>query len=216
MKKILLIGGEEGINVVEFIEEISEYEILGFLNDREEAGTIIGKYPVLAKTSEWNKFNDCYFVFTIFRYFGMLERFSLLKNLCIPLDRFPTIIHPLAYVAKTSNIGKGVVVYPFAKIHSYAEIGNFCSIRSGANIGHGSLLGEFNYIGPNAVLSGHVKTEEGVYIAPNATINPWLELGKYSMVGSNSTIYKNVDEFKILQCMPARVLGRTDEQLISH
>lgn len=214
MKKIIMIGGTEGVSVTEFIEEMGEYQVLGFLNDREKEGTVIGKYPVLDKTAHWHKFSDCFFVFTIFRYYGMEKRFALLKNLQIPLDKFPTLVHPLAYVSKTSTLGKGVVVYPFAKIHAYAEIGNFCSVRSGANIGHNCQLGEFNYIGPNAVLSGHTKTEEGVYIAPNATINPWLHLEKYSMAGSNSVIYKDIAEYQIFQNMPARLIGKTNEQNI--
>lgn len=208
MKKIVIIGGHGGISATEFIEEIGEYEVLGFLNDVEKQDTMIGNYPVLDKLTNWHKLNkDCYFIFTIHHYYAMQKRHELLKSLQIPIERFANIIHPLAYISKSCKLGHGIIVYPFVKLHALSRIGNFCSIRSSANIGHDCNIGEFNYIGPNAVLSGYCQSEEGVYIAPNVTINPWLKLGKYSMIGSNSVIYKDVESCKLLQSMPPKILG---------
>lgn len=215
MKKVLILGGKgEGAAVSEFIELCGDFEVLGFLNDFEPAGTLFGKYSVLGSSNEWKKFGlDCCFVFAMQRYFKMHERYEKLKSLGIAPERFPNIIHPLTYISKSSLLGTcGVVIYPFVSIHNSSVVGNFCSVRSGANIGHDCRIGEFNCIGPNAVLSGYAETEEGVYIAPNVTVNNSVKLKRFSMAGSNSVIYKNIEEYEIYQGNPARYIGKTDEQ----
>lgn len=217
MKKIAILGGYgDGITISEFIEDMGEFEILGYLNDFEKKDTLIGNYPVLETCDNWQKLPpDSFFAFGMQRFLKMEERYNKLKQLAIPAERFANIIHPKAHISKTCKLGtNGIIIYPYATIYHSTVINNFCSIRSGANIGHDCIIGEFNYIGPNAVLSGYTKTEEGVYIAPNATINPLLELQKFSMVGSNSVIYKNVGEYQIYQGNPARLIGKTNEHNI--
>lgn len=215
MKKIAILGGYgDGITISEFIEEIGEFEIIGYLNDFEKKDTIIGNYPVLETCDNWKKLPaNCYFTFIMQRFLKMQERYNKLKQLAIPLEKFANIIHPKAHISKSCKLGSsGIIVYPYATIYHSTIINNFCSIRSGANIGHDCILGEFNYVGPNAVLSGYTQTEEGVYIAPNATINSSISLKKFSMAGSNSVIYKNIDEYQIYQGNPARFIGKTNEQ----
>lgn len=217
MKKIVILGGNgDGITISEFIEEMGEFEILGYLNDFEKKDTLIGKYPVLETCENWKKLpHDCAFAFVLQRFLKMEERYNKLKQLAIPSERFPNIIHPQAHISKSCKLGtSGIIIYPFATIFHSSIINNFCSIRAGANIGHDCVIGEFNYIGPHAVLSGYTQTEKGVYIAPNATINSSISLQKFSMVGANSVIYKNVEEYQIFQGNPARYIGKTNEQNI--
>lgn len=213
MKLVILGGIGDGLNIPDLAEQIGGIQIIGYLNDFEKKGNKIGEYEVIDTIENWKNLDeDILFSFPLHRYYYMELRYNKLKNLNIPLSRFATLIHPKANVSRKAQIGYGVTIYPFVNINHSCIIGNFASIRAGANIGHESILGEFNYIGPNAVLSGYTKTAEGVYIAPNATINPLLELQKFSMVGSNSVIYKNVEEYQIYQGNPARFIGKTNEQ----
>lgn len=214
MKKILIIGGNGlGISVAEFIEECSEYQVLGYLNDFEKIGTVLGSHEVVGTCSDWKRFGpDCYFVYTLHRFCSMQERYKKLKQLQISIDKFPNIVHPQTYISKSSKInGFGTIIFPFAAVQHHAVIGSFCSIRSGANIGHDCHIGEFNYIGPNAVLSGFVQTQEGVYIAPNVTVNSSVTLHQFSMAGSNSVIYKDIAENLLYQGNPSRCMGKANE-----
>lgn len=56
-------------------------------------------------------------------------------------------------------------------------------------------------------LLGYSQPDKGVYIALKIRINLWLKLGKYSMLSSNSIIYKDVESYKLLQSLPPKILG---------
>ena len=85
-------------------------------------------------------------------------------------------IHPLAVVDATAQIGRDVVIGPFAVVEQGVAIGDGCVLESHVVIKQGTTLGPHNHVFEGAVLGGlpqhlHMPPRVGsLLIGPNNTI----------------------------------------------
>lgn len=218
MKKLIIIGGYGNGTVVQStVEDINrvkkEWEILGFLNDKEKE--LINCYDVLGKidketVSKYLKNKDVYFFYSLISVKLNHKFLHKLKDLNIPTERFATIIHPTAAVASTAKIGHGVCIQPFVSVGPNTIIGNFIHIFAQSLIGHGSILDDYSYVSNNACVGAEVHLKEGAYLGTNATTLEYITLGKWSITGIGSVVLKNVKDYEKVVGNPARVIGITN------
>lgn len=217
MKKLIIIGGYGNGTVVQStVEDINEvkpeWEILGFLNDKEEG--VINGAPVLGSidketVSKYLKDPSVYFFYSLISV--KLNHIFLhkLKDLDIPTNRFATIIHPTAVIAKTAKIGYGVCIQPFVSVGPNTSIGNYIHIFAQSLIGHGSTLDDYSYVANNACIGADVHLKEGAYLGTNATTLEYVTLGRWSITGIGAVVLKNVEDYAKVVGSPARVIGTT-------
>lgn len=218
MKKIIIIGGYgNGTVVASTIADINnikeEWEILGFLNDRETEP--INGYPVLGKIdkdtiSRYLEDEGVFFYYTLISTKLNYKFLDKLHNLNIPLNRFATIIHPTAVVSKFAEIGYGVCVQPFVSIGPNVKIGNHVQIFAQSLIGHNSELKDYSYIANNACVGASVVLEEGAYLGTNCSTLENITIGKWSLVGIGSVVIKNVEDYTKVVGNPSRVIGKVE------
>lgn len=215
MKKLIIIGGfGNGTVVQSTVEDINEvspqWEILGFLNDRE-IGSING-YPIIGKITkevvdQYLKDEDVYFFYSLISVKLNFNFLHKLTDLEIPLERFATIIHPTAVVSKYSKIGYGVCIQPFVSIGPNTNIGNFIHIFAQSLIGHGASLDDYSYVANNACIGADVHLKEGAYLGTNATTLEFVSLGKWSITGIGAVVLKDVEDYAKVVGNPARKIG---------
>jgi acetyltransferase EpsM len=219
MKKVIIIGGYGNGTVVQStIEDINakseKWKILGFLNDREK-GKING-YPVLGTISidVINKYLEDPEIFFFYSLISVKLNFKFLSKLTdlnIPKERFATIIHPTAVVAKTAKIGFGVCIQPFVSVGPNTQIGNHVHIFAQSLVGHGAKLEDYSYVANNACIGADVILKEGAYLGTNATTLEYVTLGKWSLCGIGSVVLKDVEDYGKVVGNPAKLIGYTNE-----
>jgi len=208
--KVVILGGQgDGLVAAQIIEDMSsqgqDIELVGFLNDHEAMGSLIGGYPVLGKTSEWHNLPEEWgYHFSLLSVGKMRERALLIKSFNIPIDRVVSLIHPTALISRTASVGKGTLVAAYAVMQPGSQLGLCCSVRAGANIGHDVSVGDFVYVGPNATLCGYSGVAEGVFLAPNSVLRDRTKMGEYSVLAAASVAYKDVPENSTWIGNPAR------------
>lgn len=214
-KKILILGGKgNGTNVANAITDAnhrgcSEYVFAGYLNDGEPAGSYIEEYPVVDNLANIEKyFDDYYFINTILRIDGNVERINKIKSLNIPDERLATFVHPLAYVAPNVKIQPGTVVMPHVSINSNTIIGKSTIILVGATIGHDNIIGDFCHIAAQACVGSYLKIGEGVHIGLNSSILEHLTIGDYSAIGIGTVLTKHVGDNEIWFGNPGKFLRK--------
>jgi acetyltransferase EpsM len=137
----------------------------------------------------------------------MESRARLIASLGIPEERWISVIHPTARVARDVEVGAGSFVAAYAVVQPGARIGRHVSIRAGANIGHDAVIEDFAYVGPNATLSGRAILQTGAHLGPNAAVLDQRRVGRYAVVGLCSAVTRDIPDREVWMGVPARRVG---------
>ncbi|MDD2225267.1 MAG: NeuD/PglB/VioB family sugar acetyltransferase [Candidatus Shapirobacteria bacterium] len=214
MKNLIILGGSGiGMIAASIAYELGYYKVLGFLNDYEPEGSMIGKYkkiPVIGKTNDIDKFlNDKDNVFFI-AYVGLQNEEAVFKKITalkIPSNKFATLIHPTASIPKGfCQIGNGVLMAPLSQLSPDTTIEDNCILLPNSFVGHDSTLKQFAHIASNAVVGANVTVGRAVHIGTNATIREKVKIGDFSLVGSGAVVLNDVEENTIVVGNPAKLL----------
>ena len=215
MKKLIIIGGYGNGTVVQStVEDINdvnpEWEILGFLNDRETEP--INGYPVIGKIDKVtvDRYIDDPDVYFFYSLISVKLNFNFLHKLLdmeIPKERFATIIHPTAVISKFAHIGYGTCIQPFVSVGPNTKIGNHVQIYAQSLIGHGSKLDDYAYVANNACIGADVHLREGAYLGTNSTSLEFVKFGKWSITGIGAVVLKDVPDYAKMVGNPARQIG---------
>lgn len=205
---IVVIGGRgSGTVIVSAINDMTDMECVGFLNDFEKE---IDRYPVLGSITKrgWQALDeDVFFISALTNAKSGDVRHLLLKGLEIPSNRFANVVHPIAHISSMSEIGYDVGIMPFASVGPDVKIGDHSKIFAQGFIGHDSELGEMCFVANNATIGGKVKMGDGVHVGSNSSILERVQIGQYAVIGLGAVVIRDVSPFDIVVGNPARVIG---------
>lgn len=214
MRKVAILGGKGNAALVAAAMEharrigAAEWEVAGFLNDREPVGSIIDMFPVIGKTTDAKRLLDegYWFVNAILRIDGNHERIAMFENLGIPDDRLATFVHPMAYVAPSVQLGAGCIIMPNVSMSPGTKLGKGCLMMVGSMMGHDNIVGDFCHIAAQAAVGSYLTIGKGVHIGLNATVKENLSIGDFATLGAGAVLTKNMGENEIWAGNPAKFL----------
>ncbi|QOY54085.1 acetyltransferase [Candidatus Sulfurimonas marisnigri] len=190
-EQILLIGGGGHCrSVIDVIELEGKYTIAGIIDKKELIGQDVIGYEIIGSDDNLQElFKECKnAVITI----GQLRSsdirvklFNKLKNIGYNL---PTLISPLAYVSKHSNIEEGTVIMHQALINANAKIGKNCIINTKALVEHDCIVENNCHISTSSVINGGVRVKDGTFFGSNATSKEAIEIQENSFIKAGSII----------------------------
>lgn len=135
------------------------------------------------------------------------QRRAAIDSLGVERERWATVIHPGAHVARTARIGCNVLVMAGAVITSNAVIGDHVCILPNTVVHHDAVVGAWSLIGSNVTVAGSVRIGENCYIGSGSSILNGLTLADGTLVGLGSNVLKNTAPGARVAGNPARVLG---------
>lgn len=201
MKKVILVGFFQEMVELCFdcgLEIIGAIDSDGGVNDREFSIPFLGNDADAIKI--YQKFKDAEIVITpddprirkrLANYYRSIG-FS-----------FATIIHPLATISPTAQVGEGVIIQKGANVSANTKVGAFCRLNTHCNVMHDVIVGGFTTIAPDAVLLGYVTIGESCYIGANCTVLPECSIGNEATIGAGAVVTKNVDSMMTVAGVPA-------------
>lgn len=195
MKKIILLGcGGHAKSVVDAIESKGEYEIAGFLDNKEFC---YRGYDVIGADEAAEKlFKDgVQYAFISIGYMGngrLRERlYAYVKDIGFEL---PVIVDSSAVIASDVQIGEGTFIGKNSVINANAKIGKLAIVNTGAIIEHDCKVGEFSHISVGAVLCGNVVVGDSCFIGAGTTAIQGIDVADNVIVGAGSVILKNIEK----------------------
>lgn len=196
MKKVVLIGGGGYCSgVIDSLNKMGGYQIVGITDPIKEKGTLFCNVPVLGDDSCLNDIfqsGACFAHITVGAIGDNTLREKLIK---IALDigfTLISIIDPSAKVSEFVKLGEMIYIGKNAVINSDVEIGNYCIVNTSSVVEHGCRLGDFVHAAPSSAMAGDVRIGDNTHIGINATIIQGIRIGNYCMIGAGSTILRDI------------------------
>lgn len=119
--------------------------------------------------------------------------------------RFPSLVHPTAWVDPSVELGEGVQVMAGAVIQPDVTIGADTIINTGCRIDHDCIIDCHVHVAPGAVLCGGVRVASDVFIGAGSTIIQGLSMGQGSIVGAGATVIKDLQAGHVVVSSPVRI-----------
>lgn len=195
MKNLIIVGasgfGREALQWAKDINAVSlKWNIAGFLDDNLNAlDDYECDYKVIDTIQNYiPKAND---VFVI-----ALADPNIKEKVVNKLENkgaiFVSLIHPEAHIGDFNSIGKGVVIYPGARVTVNAIVGDYAVLLDLTTIGHDAKVGKFSTICGGCGINGHVEVGEKVFIGSHVTTAPSVKIGNGAYVGTGSVVVTNI------------------------
>ena len=198
MKKQLIILGASGHGkVVADIAVHNKYNTIIFLDDNESVKTC-GKYPVMGKTSEVEKFDGDVIVAV-----GNAKLREKLQRK-VPFHRLTTLVHPNAIVEDSVQIGKGSVVMAGTVLNAGTLIGKGCIINTASSIDHDCVIGDFVHVAVGAHIAGNVTVGDRSWVGAGVIVSNNINICSECMIGAGAVVIENIKEAGTYIGVPAK------------
>lgn len=190
-KEIVLIGaGGHCRSVIDVIEHIGEYRIVGLVGMSSEAGRKVLGYTVIGTDDDLDRLVKEYSDFHIALGFirSPQRRVDLWNWLTEHKVNMPVLISPLAYVSVHAVVGAGTIVMHQALVNASAIVGNNVIINTKALIEHDAFVGDHSHIATAAIINGGVRVGSGSFVGSGAVTRQGAEIPDGSFIKANSTV----------------------------
>jgi sugar O-acyltransferase (sialic acid O-acetyltransferase NeuD family) len=111
----------------------------------------------------------------------------------ISVERFPSIIHPTAYVSKSAQVGFGSQILGQSYIGPNTVIGNFALLNTRVVIEHDSEIGPQSVISPGVIVAGSTAIGENCFIGMGANISNDISIGSGSTISANVFVSRDLE-----------------------
>lgn len=202
MEDIVLIGfGGHAKSVIDTIERLNQYRIVGLLEKQENAEREYRGYRVIGDDEMLKQLfvDGVKNAFVAIGYMGNSHVrnfiYDSLKQIGFIL---PVIIDPSASISMDVQLGEGTFVGKRAVINAGASVGKMSIINTGAILEHEVMVSDFCHIAVGSILCGQTVVEDNVFVGAGAVVIQGKHLGKESMIGAGTVVAKNISEKTLL------------------
>ena len=195
MKRIAIIGaGDLGQQIAHFVTTDNQYEVVGYVDDWQEKGTVVNGKPVLGVIDDLQVLyrEGCFEEVIIgvgYKHFEFRKALYLRFDGLIP---FATFVHSSCYVDPTSEIGQGVVIYPHCIIDRNAHIKDNVFINWGSGVGHDAVLESHSFIAAKVLIAGLAHVGEMCMIGNGAVTIDHIQIADSTTIGGGAVVVKNI------------------------
>nr|WP_317403123.1 acetyltransferase [uncultured Helicobacter sp.] len=188
--KILLIGGGGHARAcIDVIEQENRFTIYGIIDSYALQNGIneVSGYPILGGDELLESL--CNQTKSAFIALGQIKththRMRIYQNLKAIGYNLPTIISPLAHIAKGVELKEGSIIMHHALVNTNAKIGTACIINSKALVEHDCVVNDFCHLSTASVINGSCHIGEGSFLGSN------MILAHNTAVAPHSVLYNN-------------------------
>lgn len=205
---IYIIGaGGFGREVADTISRLTDYRLVGFIDDWLSVGTVVNGHEVCGQISYLEKMSSKpRVVIAIGNASVRAEIYERLSGKC----DFPSIVHPKADVSPHAKIGEAVIVQANCIIAANVSIGTGVIINATSGVGHDASVGDFCSIMSFCDVSGNARLGSFCFLGSGTKVVPNISVFTGSYACAGAIIMKSTEQASKLMGNPARVIGKPD------
>ena len=122
-----------------------------------------------------------------------LERFETYKKIEKYNFSYPNLIHPLAFLDPSSQMGNGNYIGQFSNLGAFSKIGDFNIINTYSNIEHEVSIQNFNQLAPGAIICGRSILKNKTFMGANSVIIDKLKIAENTIIGAGAVVLKDIE-----------------------
>ncbi|MAT44058.1 MAG: hypothetical protein CL609_17120 [Anaerolineaceae bacterium] len=201
-KMIIFGGGGHGRTLIELVQAMGSYDLVGIVDDHIPPETELLGVPVLGGqavlTTLYQK-GICLAVNGVGGIGNPSARWAVFESLQKIGFDFPTVVHPTAFVEKSAFLDAGVQVLAQTYIGTQVKVGFGSVINAGAVLSHDVQAGICTNFSPGALIAGNVVFGDFTQVGMGATVNLNLKIGANVRIGNGATVKKDVPDDTIVR-----------------
>lgn len=210
MKNIVVFGcGSHAKVVIDIIEKMELYYILGIIDSYVTAGTNVYGYEVLGDEKLLQQLDVEGGIVAIGDNFIRSNMVQKIKDISKDFN-FISAIHPSTCVAKGVKLGEGTVVMPGAIINSDSKIGEHCIINTKASVDHDCAIEDFVSLAPGVTLGGNVTIGQHSAISIGTSVIHSIKIADHTIIGAGSIVLHDIDSQVIAYGTPAKMVRKRE------
>ena len=198
MRDLVIVGnGGHAKVVIDILEEVGDYNILGIITKNKGDKIGIGGYKILGDDNLLNElFNQGvkFAVIGVGGYSDNIRRRRIYENLKNIGFHLISAIHPTASISSTVLMGEGNVVFSGVVINPYVRLGNNIVVATGSTIDHDTEIKDHSFISAGVTVGAETKIEEEVLLALGSKVISGVNICKGAMIGAGCVITGNICE----------------------
>ena len=215
-KPILILGaGGNSLAIADAIVAINAaspaqpvYELVGFLDDLpENRGRRVLGFPVVGTLDDARRWPQCFFINGIASVESFRKKAGVVARTGMPPERFATIVHPRAVIARDAQVGAGCAIMANSVVCAEARIDDHVIMLQNSSLNHHARLGKFVTVSAGVTLLGCVDVGEGAFVSGGASVAPYVKIGAGALIGLGSTVIRDVAAGSVVAGNPARELA---------
>lgn len=214
MEKIVIIGGGSFIgNLINYIESMGNYEIVGY-TDVEDHGNFFG-YSYLGTDEILQDLLDSGVKHAAIGIGNRLSDTKLKQKIFNSVQNMgfnlPVIKGENVIIHKGVSLGNGVILRDGAILQSNVKLGDGVMIGDRAIISHDTEIGDFSQVVSGCTLGRGIKIGRSVFFGFNAVITNDVTIVDGCTIGACSLVNKNCLEQGLYFGTPARLIKKIEQ-----
>lgn len=195
-EKLVIYGaGGHGKSVIELVQAIGGYDLVGVVDDGMAAGTQVLDLEVLGtgdRLAQLRRQGIGLAVNAVGGIGDIRSRVRVFQRLAAAGFSCPKVVHPTAFIEPSAELADGVQIFPHAYVGSQARLGFGVIVNTAAVVSHDCEIQDYVNLAPGALLAGAVTVGEKSLIGMGVTVNLEVTIGQLSRVGNSAVVKADV------------------------
>jgi sugar O-acyltransferase (sialic acid O-acetyltransferase NeuD family) len=213
---LILLGAGGGVDdVLDIVDALNDdghtVNVLGVLDDGVRRGSEHLGLEVLGSLSDAGRFAGAQFASTNHNERDYARHREIVSRVGMPPERFATLVHPRAGVARRTQLGHGVCICDGASLAGGVTVGDHVFVGARVVIGQNATVEDHAVLAAGALLGGWVHAQRACYVGSAAAVRPNVTLGRESVVELGAIVVRDVaDRFVVVGNPARRFLAQDD------
>ncbi len=189
------------------VEPDQRHRLVGLLDDDPcRHGRLVGGLAVLGPRDWLLTRPEVGVVVCVAHPHRPLARLGVVRSLALEATRFPTLVHPGAFVAGSTHLGVGTVLHAGVTCTADVMVGDHVIVMPGVVLTHDVTVADGVTLASGVLVAGGVHIEEGAYLGAGALIREGCRIGTGATVGMGAVVTRDVEPGGTYVGNPARPL----------
>jgi sugar O-acyltransferase (sialic acid O-acetyltransferase NeuD family) len=207
VRVVVIGGGGHGSVVIDILEKLPQFTLVGIVDSNLDRGTRILGYEVLGPPESIAEIVHDHSIQGVLIAVGdnwTRSRLFHTVQTAVPTIQFPTAIHPSALIGKDVSIGQGTVIMAGAIVNCNSSIGDFCILNTRCSLDHNTKIGDFASFAPKSCTGGGATIGNFSAICIGTNVIDRITIGEHTVIGAGSTVLHDQPSCIVAYGTPAR------------